>query len=211
MEIPEKILKLAEKRMEPHDTEGLVIGEGNDQAEILIVGEAPGEKEAVEGKPFIGRAGKELDDQLAYIGLERKDIYITSAVRSRPYKWVKTNKKGSGGTRKANRKPNQKEILAHAPILDYQIDKIDPKLIIALGGVAYERLTGRNDKMTDIVGKVVETPVKKLVDVQGSEYTFTKKEYAIIPMYHPAAVFYNPSIKEKIYEALDHLKDYLDK
>ncbi|GGD00711.1 uracil-DNA glycosylase [Thalassobacillus devorans] len=211
MELPEELVKLAEERIAPYDTEGLVIGAGNENGDIMIVGEAPGEQEAVEGKPFIGRAGKELDKQLEYLGLTREDVYITSAVRSRPYKWVKTNKKGTGGKRKANRKPNQKEILAHAPILDYQIAKMNPHLIIALGSVAYERLTGRKDKMTKIVGSPIETPVKKLIETDGKDYTYTEKSYTIIPLYHPAAVFYNPVIKDEIYQALDRVKDHLMK
>ncbi|SEA85893.1 DNA polymerase [Thalassobacillus cyri] len=211
MKLPKELLRLAEERIAPYDTEGLVIGAGNENGEIMIVGEAPGEKEAVEGKPFIGRAGKELDKQLDYLGLTRNDVYITSAVRSRPYKWVKTTKKGTGGKRKANRKPNQKEILAHAPILDYQIEQMKPRWIIALGSVAYERLTGRKDKMTEIVGKPIETPIKKLKDQTGSAYTYTDEKFTVIPLYHPAAVFYNPVIKEDIYTALDQLKGHLMK
>ncbi|MFD1019195.1 uracil-DNA glycosylase [Thalassobacillus hwangdonensis] len=208
VELPKELLDQANKRMKPHDTEGLVIGGGNEQASIMIVGEAPGEHEAVEGRPFIGRAGKELDKQLAYAGLTRDDVYITSAVRSRPYKWVKTTRKGTGGIRKANRKPNKKEIFAHAPILDYQISKLQPSLIIALGGVAYERLTGRKDKMKEVLGKPMDLPVMNLVD---ERYEPTEQTYTIFPLYHPAAIFYDPRIKEEVYRALDNLKAYLTK
>ncbi|UOQ91711.1 uracil-DNA glycosylase [Halobacillus shinanisalinarum] len=203
MELPDWLLDKAREKMEPYHVEGFVLGQGNENAEVVIVGEAPGENEAVKGEPFIGRAGDELDKQLAYVGLKREDIYITSAVRSRPYKWVKTNK---GGERKANRKPNKKEVLAHAPILDYQLEKLSPSLIITLGGVAYERLTGRGDKLADVLGQVIETPIKEL---RNEEYRLSYKSFSIFPMYHPAAVFYNPKIKGDIYASLDNLKAYL--
>ncbi|SFG40528.1 DNA polymerase [Halobacillus alkaliphilus] len=209
MQFPDELIKEAKNRIAGFDVEGFVLGQGDESGKIMIVGEAPGENEAVKGEPFIGRAGDELDKQLNYIGLERKDVYITSAVRSRPYKWVKTTKKGSGGQRKANRKPNQKEILAHAPLLDYQIEKMDPEVIIALGGVAYERLMGRKDKISELVGKVIRTPIMRL-DREKEKYVETEKSYLIIPLYHPAAVFYNPKIKEDIYASLDEMKNNLN-
>ncbi|GGF33886.1 DNA polymerase [Halobacillus andaensis] len=207
MRIPEQIIEKANKNIKDCDVEGFVLGGGSSDAEIVIVGEAPGEHEAVKGVPFIGRAGDELDKQFEYIGIKREEVYITSAVRSRPYKWVKTTKKGSGGSRKANRKPNKKEIWAHAPILDYQLNEIAPKLIIALGGVALERLLGKGYKITDVLGKVIESPI---LEVQGEDYGWSEKRYAIFPLYHPAAVFYNPRIKDDIYQSLDRLKEYMN-
>ncbi len=206
MQLPEDIINAAHKKMEDYDVEGFVLGGGNLNADIMIVGEAPGEQEAIKGVPFIGRAGDELNKQFEYLGIDREDVYITSTVRSRPYKWVKTNKKDSGGKRKANRKPNQKEIWAHAPILDYQIKKIAPQLIIALGGVALERLLGKGYKITEVLGEVVESPVLRAGE---DRYEWTEKEYAVFPLYHPAAVFYNPRIKEDIYQSLDDLKEYI--
>lgn len=205
MEWPEELVKDAKKRIAPYDVEGFVLGKGDDRGQVMIVGEAPGENEAVKGEPFIGRAGDELDKQLAYAGLSRGEVYITSVVRSRPYKWVETNKKGTGGIRKANRKPNQKEIFAHASLLDYQIEKMDPEVIIALGGVAYERLTGDKGKISEVIGKPIHTPLQKH-SVEG--YVQTEKEFTVIPLYHPAAVFYNPKIKEDIYHSLDQLREY---
>ncbi|MBN9656439.1 uracil-DNA glycosylase [Halobacillus sp. GSS1] len=206
MEWPEHLVNEAKKRIEPYDVEGFVLGKGDDLGKVMIVGEAPGENEAVKGEPFIGRAGDELDKQLDYLGLSREDVYITSVVRSRPYKWVKTNKKGMGGKRKANRKPNQKEIYAHAKLLDYQIEQMKPAIIIALGGVAYERLTGDKGKISDVVGEAITTSIQK---EEGGGYGMSEDEYTVVPLYHPAAVFYNPKIKEDIYRSLDQLKDYL--
>ncbi|RWZ52323.1 uracil-DNA glycosylase [Halobacillus fulvus] len=203
MKIPESILQEAKKNIEPYDTEGFVLGDGNERANLMIVGEAPGENEVEKGEPFIGRAGKELDHQLETLGISREDIYITSVVRSRPWKRMKTKK----GERLANRKPNQKEITAHAKLLDYQIETVDPDIIIALGGVAFERLTKRDDKMSDVVGEAIESPVYQYID---GEWKLSDKSYTIIPMYHPAAVFYNPKIRSDIEQSLQTLKRYLE-
>ncbi|ELK46670.1 MULTISPECIES: uracil-DNA glycosylase [unclassified Halobacillus] len=209
MEWPKSMLKDAERRMEGCLVEGFVPGKGNRNAEIMLVGEAPGEKEAVEGVPFIGRAGKELDKQLEYLGLERDDLYITSVVRSRPYKWVDSNKKGK---RKANRKPNKKEIEAHAPLLDYQVEQVDPDIILVLGGVALRRLTGEEGKISVLVGQLMETPLLKYRPKEGGpRWCETEKAYRVIPLYHPAAVFYNPKIKPTIQQSLDDVKRHLYK
>ncbi|WP_371933391.1 uracil-DNA glycosylase family protein [Halobacillus litoralis] len=82
-----------------------------------------------------------------------------------------------------------------------------PDIIIALGGVAYERLTGDKGKISDVVGEAIRTPVQKEED---GRYEKTEKEYTVVPLYHPAAVFYNPKIKEDIYRSLDRLKSYLE-
>ncbi|TGB01906.1 uracil-DNA glycosylase [Halobacillus salinus] len=205
MDIPQNIKVEAQKRIEPYDVEGFVIGKGDTESEVMIVGEAPGENEIVKGEPFIGRAGKELDKQLEILGLDRKHIYITSVVRSRPYYWTKSNKEGM---RKANRKPTQKEIIAHAELLDYQIEQVAPKIIIALGNVAFKRLIGSEDKLSSVIGRVMETPVLKWRDEEGwveSEYF-----YKVIPLYHPAAVFYNPKIRPQLEQSLHEVKRYLD-
>lgn len=208
MDWPDYLVKDAKQKISPYPVEGFVLGQGDDQGCVMIVGEAPGENEAVKGKPFIGRAGDELDKQLQYIGMNREDVYITSVVRSRPYKWVTTTKKGMGGNRKANRKPHQKEIYAHAALLDYQIQQMDPDIIIALGGVAYERLTGSKGKISDVLGQSLETKLQRQA-LEGG-YEKTEKTYTVIPLYHPAAVFYNPKIKNDIYHSLDRVKIYLN-
>ena len=95
--IPESIAQLGKNRIEGSPVEGFVYGEGPKNPELMLIGEAPGEFELVDGIPFIGRAGKELMKSLATIGLSREDVYITSAVRSRPYRW---------GTKKRARRDN---------------------------------------------------------------------------------------------------------
>ncbi|KGX94023.1 uracil-DNA glycosylase [Pontibacillus halophilus JSM 076056 = DSM 19796] len=208
MKIPEHLIQLSQQRIQPYDVEGLVIGAGDEEADIVVVGEAPGENEIEQNQPFIGRAGKELTGYFEAIGITREDVYITSVVRSRPYKWVDSKKKGR---RKANRKPNEKEMLAHAPLLDYQLQQIQPKLIVTLGGVAYERLTGRKDKMSDIHGRPFTTEIKLLKDENAWEYTDSKERYTLFPLYHPAAVFYNPRVRDDIIKDLEILEDLIGK
>lgn len=96
----------------------LVFGVGNSDADIVLIGEAPGKKEDEQGEPFVGAAGKFLNEMLASIGLERDDIYITNIVKYRPPE---------------NRDPLPEEIEAFMPYLIRQVDVIEPKLIITLG------------------------------------------------------------------------------
>lgn len=206
MEIPENIINEAKKRIEPYAVEGFVLGNGNSKSDIMIIGEAPGENEAIKGVPFIGRAGKELDKQFNLLGWDREEVYITSVVRSRPYRWVEAN--NESGQRKANRKPNQKEIIAHAPLLDYQIRKVNPSVIVALGGVAFKRLTGSEQRISDVVGEVIETRILYW-DLQEEKWLESDEVYEVIPLYHPAAVFYNPKIRVEIEGSLEKVRDYL--
>ncbi|SDJ68782.1 uracil-DNA glycosylase [Salimicrobium halophilum] len=206
MNIPEDVMKRAKKNIEPFDTEGFVLGKGPVPADIIMVGEAPGENEVYDGEPFTGRAGKELDKQLSYLGWTRDDVYITSVVRSRPYKWEK--RPNAAEKRKANRKPNKKEVRAHAELLDVQIAQADPKVILLLGGVAYQRLVDEKGKISEVIGEKLETPILTY-DRENDAFVSSEKEYIVIPLYHPAAVFYNPGIRDSIYESLDRLKSYL--
>lgn len=96
----------------------LVIGDGNPNANIIFIGEAPGEKEDVQGKPFVGRAGQFLNDMLQLINLERSDVYITNIVKYRPPN---------------NRDPSDEEKAAFLPYLYKQIAIIQPKMIVTLG------------------------------------------------------------------------------
>lgn len=192
--IPESIAELGKKRIEGHPVEGFVYGEGPEQPEIMLIGEAPGENEIYDGIPFIGRAGKELMRSLASIGLTREDVYITSAVRSRPYKWgTKKERDGTLTERKYNRPPTQKEILAHAPILDYELSHIKPKLIVTLGNVGLQRLLGKEAKVTELHGQLLESPVQYLRKWEDATFSWTDDVYKIVPTFHPASVFYRPS------------------
>ncbi|WP_336823777.1 uracil-DNA glycosylase [Sporosarcina sp. USHLN248] len=192
--IPESIAAVGKERINGFPVEGFVYGEGPERPELMLIGEAPGEFEIVDGIPFVGRAGKELMRSLGSIGLSREDVYITSAVRSRPYRWgMKKERDGTLTERKYNRPPTQKEILAHAPVLDYELANVKPKLIVTLGNVGLQRLLGKEAKVTELHGQLLEKPVRCLPDLSSTAYEWTERLYRIVPTFHPASVFYRPS------------------
>ncbi len=119
-----------------------VFGVGNEQADWLFVGEAPGEDEDRQGEPFVGQAGKLLDNMLASIALKRgENVYITNVVKCRP-----PNDRNVGSA----------EILSCAPYLDRQIALLQPRLIVALGKVAALRLLGKDATIASLRGKVLD-------------------------------------------------------
>ncbi|MBR1457586.1 MAG: uracil-DNA glycosylase [Oscillospiraceae bacterium] len=111
----------------------LVFGVGREDAEILFIGEGPGEQEDLQGEPFVGPAGKLLDTMLAIIGLDRSKVYIINMVKCRPPR---------------NRDPQEDEIAACAPWLQRQIALVDPKLIVCLGRVAAKGLIDPEFRIT---------------------------------------------------------------
>ncbi|AGE77339.1 Uracil-DNA glycosylase superfamily [Bacillus thuringiensis serovar kurstaki str. HD73] len=144
MKYPDHLVKQVQERSAPYQLEGFLSGQGPENPKFMLLGEAPGETEIHNGIPFSGRAGKQLMDFLERIDVTREEVYITSAVRSRPYKWrEKKERNGEIIQKKYNRTPNQGEIVAHAPLLDYELEKIHPKLIVTLGNIGLQRLTGK--------------------------------------------------------------------
>lgn len=111
----------------------LVFGVGNCNSDIMFIGEGPGEREDIEGEPFVGKAGQLLDVMLQLIGLDRKDIYITNVVKCRPPQ---------------NRDPRPEECSACKDWLDRQIEIINPKIIVCLGRIAATRLISEDFKIT---------------------------------------------------------------
>lgn len=115
-----------------------VPGDGNTDAEIMFIGEAPGAKEDETGKPFMGAAGKFLNELLGSIGLQREDIFIANCIKHRP---------------PDNRDPLPEEIMAYAPWLQGQIDIIDPKIIVTLGRFSMEFVLGPDFSISKIHGQ----------------------------------------------------------
>lgn len=115
----------------------LVFGEGNPDADLMIVGEAPGEEEDKSGRPFVGRAGQLLDRILESVGLERDDIYITNIVKYRP---------------PGNRNPKPEEIAASEPVLIEQIKLIRPQVIATLGNIPTQYFTSTKEGITKTHG-----------------------------------------------------------
>ena len=122
---------LHEKRM------NTVSGEGSISADIIFVGEGPGETEDIQGRPFVGRAGELLTRMLASIGLKREEVYITNIVKCRPPN---------------NRNPQPDEVSSCFPYLEQQIEVIDPLIICCLGGPAAKAITGSNQGITTMRG-----------------------------------------------------------
>lgn len=209
-EIPNHLMDLCIKRIEGYPVEGFVKGKGPRKPTLMLIGEAPGENEAIQGIPFIGRAGKELKKSLASIGLTREDVYMTSAVRSRPFVWrEKKERNGEAVKKKYNRPPTQKEIIAHAPILDYEITNISPLLIVTLGNVGLQRLLGREATVSKLHGQVLQKPVQFLQSLNSSEFVWSTETYTIIPTYHPASVFYRPSNRDFLEEDWIKIGEYI--
>ena len=212
MDYPNSLVTLVEKRSKGFQLEGFVAGQGPRHPKLMLVGEAPGRNEIVNHIPFSGAAGKELIQAMVSIGITRENTYITSAVRSRPYKIVKrVNKRTQEHeTVYPNRTPNKKEILAHAPILDYELEIIQPRIIATLGNIGLQRLLGPNWQISERHGEVYHGPVLELNPEQNS-YQPSKKEYTVIPLFHPAAIFYNRSLSEKIRKDWLNLGKLLEK
>lgn len=213
--IPEKLVTLVKKRSEAFQLEGFVPGQGEKSAKIMFVGEAPGETEIHNLIPFSGRAGDELMRFMDIAALTRNDVYITSAVRSRPYRYgeKKDRKTGEMIERRYNRTPTQKEIYAQAPILDFEIQTVQPKLIVTLGNIGLRRLLGKEYGVSSLHGQVLTKQVQKLASLDENRFEKTAAYYTIIPTFHPASIFYNRKLLPLIqadFEAIgSYVKEYL--
>ena len=134
--------------------ETMVFATGSPDAEIMLIGEAPGHNEEKEGEPFVGPAGQKLNDILKAMGLKREDVYISSLVKFRPAMPRQTTN---------NRKPTPEEMAACLPLVLAEISVVKPKIIIALGGTAAEGLIGLEGTVGSMRGKWHElsgTPVR---------------------------------------------------
>jgi uracil-DNA glycosylase family 4 len=159
----------------------LVMGYGNPQSDIVFIGEAPGKNEDLQGKPFIGAAGKFLDTMLAEANLVREDIYITNIVKYRP---------------PANRDPKPDEKKAFWPFLVRELQIIQPSIIVTLGRHSMEYfLPGL--KITDVHG-------------QPKRVVFGDRKLVIMPLYHPAAALYNGDLKATLLEDFAKVPGVLD-
>ena len=125
-----------------------VFGEGATNAEIILIGEQPGDHEDIEGKPFVGPAGNLLDKCLEDAGIERSQVFITNAVKH--FKWEPR------GKRRLHKKPTLREIAACRPWLDAEIETVQPRLLICLGATAAQGLLGKKFLVTKHRGEIVE-------------------------------------------------------
>ena len=163
-----------------------VPGEGGFKKEILFVGEAPGKNEDLQGRPFVGRAGKLLDELMQSIGLSREDVYITNVLKCRPPN---------------NRDPTDEEIAACSPYLERQIDALNPKLIVTLGRFAWAW-------MCDHFG----IRYRKLTEAHGRLYTGSTLfgAYRVFPTFHPAAALRRKELIDMLREDFNELKKIIE-
>lgn len=117
-----------------------VFGEGREKARVMMIGEQPGDKEDVQGRPFVGPAGAVLDKALAAAGIDRKNVYVTNIVKH--FKWEPR------GKRRLHKKPNALEISACRPWLDAEINVIKPRVVVLLGATAAQGVLGRAFRVT---------------------------------------------------------------
>ncbi len=168
--------KLYQRIQEAYPGERLVFGDGDSGAPVLLIGEAPGRDEVSEGRPFVGKAGKNLDAFLAEIGLARADFYVTNVCKFRP---TKTSAKNTV----SNRPPTKKETAFAMPFLHEEIGLIAPKIIVTLGNTPLRAVAGDSATIGALHGVLRETTVGGV-------------GYHLFPLYHPASIIYNPSLKE---------------
>lgn len=147
----------------------LVMGDGNPNADIVFIGEAPGKHEDLQGLPFVGAAGKFLNEMLESIGLQRSDVYITNIVKYRPPN---------------NRDPLPAEKQEFWPYLVRQLKVIQPKLVITLGRHSMDYFL-MSQKISQIHGE------PKQIDFAGDKIV-------VMPLYHPAAALYNGGLRQTL-------------
>jgi uracil-DNA glycosylase len=132
-----------------------VFGEGRRGAEVLLVGEQPGDREDGEGRPFVGPAGRLLDEALEEAGIERSAAYLTNVVKH--FKWQPR------GKRRIHQKPNGAEVAACRPWLDAELEVVRPTALVLLGATAAQALLGRSFRVTQHRGEPVESELAPLV------------------------------------------------
>lgn len=160
----------------------LVFGEGNPDSEIYFLGEAPGYWEDQKGRPFVGLAGKLLDELIQNLGLRREDVYISNIVRFRPPE---------------NRDPLPSEIAAFAIYVNQEIEIINPKIIVTLGRFSMGKfLPGA--KISQVHGRI-------------QQVTWRDKEVVVVPMYHPAAALRAGEIMKQLKEDFKVIPEALKK
>jgi DNA polymerase len=145
-----------------------VFGAGPARAEIMLIGEVPGDQEDRQGKPFVGPAGRLLDEALAAAGTDRKKVYLTNVVKH--FKWEQV------GKRRRHKKPNAWEIDACRPWWEAEIETVGPHTIVVLGATAAQSLLGRGFRLTEDRGKPIRS--------EWCERLFAT--------YHPSAVLRAP-------------------
>jgi uracil-DNA glycosylase len=154
-----------------------VFGEGARSAQAMFVGEQPGDQEDKAGKPFVGPAGRLLDEALEDAGIDRTQVYVTNVVKH--FKWV------ARGKRRIHQKPNWQEAAACRPWLDAELAVVEPRVLVCLGATAAQALLGRQFRVTRERGKPVDSDLAEHV----------------LATIHPSAILRDPETREQEYAA----------
>ena len=160
-----------------------VFGEGQPRAELLMVGEQPGDHEDQQGRPFVGPAGQLLDMALDAAGIDRSAVYLTNAVKH--FKWIPR------GKRRIHQKPNAREIAACKPWLEAEISTIKPRVILCLGATAAQALLGPTFKVTRQRGQDIASPLAPHV----------------LATIHPSAILRSPDERTREIETQEFIRD----
>lgn len=166
-------------------TDRKVFGAGDLNADVMIIGEGPGEDEELQLKPFVGAAGKILNIGLRNCGVTREDLYITNSVLCRCTKATESGKI-------SNRPPVEEEMAACLPRLEAEIGLVSPKMIIIMGNSAWKTISKRSDPIGTITNKEFE--------LVYSSWDGTRKSAVLIPTYHTAALLYSSGNPKKLQE-----------
>jgi DNA polymerase len=150
-----------------------VFGEGSPSAEVMLVGECPGDQEDLQGRPFVGPAGRLLDEALVAAGIPRDEVYVTNAVKH--FKWEPR------GKRRLHAKPSAREMAACRPWLEAEMDVIKPRAIVCLGATAAQALLGRAFRVTRQRGQLLPSD-------WGPK---------VLATYHPSAVLRSPHERDR--------------
>ncbi len=170
-----------------------VFGEGNVGSCLMLVGEAPGKDETIKQRPFVGKAGKNLDAFIDVLGLNRGKMYVTNVVKFRPVK--KSEKTG----RLSNRPPTKQEVNLCLPFLLKEIDLVKPQIVVSLGNTALQALTqDRHSTVGNMHGKFFDIELK------------SGKRILLFPLYHPASIIYNRSLREIYNQDLKKLRKVIE-
>jgi uracil-DNA glycosylase len=132
-----------------------VFGEGPSDAQMMFVGEQPGDQEDKAGRPFVGPAGRIFDQALEQVGIDRSSVYVTNAVKH--FKWQPR------GKRRIHQKPNAAELAACRPWLDAELTVVQPRVLVCLGATAAQALLGRAFRVTKQRGTPVDSPLAEVV------------------------------------------------
>ncbi|MCY4050875.1 MAG: uracil-DNA glycosylase [Gammaproteobacteria bacterium] len=157
-----------------HERKNAVPGTGNPTAEWMFVGEAPGQDEDLQGKPFVGRSGQLLNSMFAALGLTRDQVFIANVIKCRPPR---------------NRDPSDDEVFQCTPYLKAQIAMIQPRVIVALGRISARLLLDAHEK----------TPISEL---RGDVHTYEKTGIPLVVTYHPAYLLRSPDQKRVAWQDL---------